>query len=68
MISIGKTLAMIAAGGILLGACGGSDPQAAAPSASDPSAAGAKASCSGAGHTDDKSHCAAKSGDAGASQ
>jgi hypothetical protein len=63
MTSIPKTLALLAASGILLGACGGSDPQAASPSAADPSAAGAKAACS-AGHTDDKSHCAAQ-GDGG---
>lgn len=64
-MELGKSLALIAAGGILLGvgACGGSDPPANTP-ASDPAAAGAKASCN-SGHTDDKSHCNAVSADAG---
>lgn|GEM_PF-7028302 len=64
-IDLASQLALIAAGGILLGACGGNEPQANNPAPStDPSAMGAKASCA-AGHTDDKSHCNAMAPDAG---
>ncbi|HEX7666781.1 MAG TPA: hypothetical protein VF407_19770 [Polyangiaceae bacterium] len=62
-LSLGKTLALVAAGGIALGACGGSSNPPATPVGQDPASADNKASCS-AGHTDDKNHCAAASGSA----
>jgi len=65
-MTIGQTLALAAAAGIVFGACGGGNESTNTPkNASDPAAATDKMACN-AGHTDDKNHCsAAMMGDGG---